>query len=97
MDRQKTRFKDLWRTNCQCLIEYDCIVADKDAEIAQLKCQLTARSDTVELPVSEQESHEPLSVGSIRPRVRMGKASPVDPFMGEEPEMSFDDWLPSLE
>jgi hypothetical protein len=28
---------------------------------------------------------------------RQGKAPPVDPFTGEDPEMRFEDWLPSLD
>ena len=29
-------------------------------------------------------------------RQRQGKAPPVDPFTGENPEIWFEDWLPSL-
>ena len=31
------------------------------------------------------------------PRLRRGKAPPVDPFMGEDLEVRLDEWLPSLE
>ena len=48
LSHQKTRYKGLWRANCQCLTEYDHIIADQDAEIEQLKSQLAERSETVE-------------------------------------------------
>ena len=30
---EKSRFQDVWRTNCQCLAEYDEVIVAKDLEI----------------------------------------------------------------
>ena len=38
---------------------------------------------------------EPVQLARLR--VHHGKAPPVDPFTGEEPDLCFDEWLPSLE
>ena len=105
LSHQKTRYKGLWRTNCQCLAEYDHIIADRDAEIEQLKSQLAARSDIAEPSVGGPDSRESLNLSGggegfgrvTGHRARRGKAPPVDSFTGEEPDVRFDDWLPSLE
>ena len=56
--------------------------------------------------MSQSDPHEPVSGtgrhggGLTQPprhKSRRGKAPPVDPFTGEEPEIRLDDWLPSLE
>ena len=41
---EKARFRESWRTNCQCLAEYDEVVAARDAEIEELKRQLHSLS-----------------------------------------------------
>ena len=48
LEDEKTRFRDLWRTNCRCLTEYDALVSPKDGEIEELKSQL--RSDPRDSP-----------------------------------------------
>ena len=105
VERQKTRLKELWRTNCQCLAEYDEVLTQKDAEIERLKQLLSEAGHRPGSPVSDSDPHESVSV-TTRPgggpahttgrRPRRGKAPPVDPFTGEEPETHLDDWLPSL-
>lgn len=38
LEDEKTRFCELlWRINCQCLAEYDVMIAAKDSEIEKLK------------------------------------------------------------
>ena len=103
VERQKTRLKELWCTNC--LAEYDEVLTQKDAEIERLKQLLSEAGRRPESQVSESDPHESVSV-TTRPgggpahttgrRPRRGKAPPVDPLTGEEPETRLDDWLPSL-
>ena len=40
LEDEKVRFRELWRTNCQCLAEYDAMVTAKDKEIKELEQQL---------------------------------------------------------
>ena len=44
---EKTRFGQLWRTNCRCLVDYDAMVVAKDSEIEELKQQLRAQAGSV--------------------------------------------------
>ena len=83
---EKARFRESWRTNCQCLAEYDEVIAARDAEIEELKRQLHSGL-----------SHTHHARGEPVLRARRGKAPPVDPFTGEDPEVRIDEWLPSLE
>ena len=98
LEQKKTRLRELWRTNCQCLSEYDELMAQQEAEIRRLKGLLATAGSRAESPVSEAGSQ---NGGDERPRAaaqrqRRGKAPPVDPFTGENPEIWFEDWLPSL-
>ena len=43
--------------------------------------------------VMKEASVEPAGVVSVQ---RKGKAPPIDQFTGENPEIRFEDWLPSL-
>ena len=102
VQREKTRFKELWRTNCECLSEFDEVVTQKDAEIRRLKQLLAEAGHRPQSPVSEHDPHESMVVSSgpivgLPKKSRRGKAPPVDPFTGEDPEIRLDDWLPSLE
>ena len=107
---EKTRFRELWRTNCRCLVEYDSILVTKDGEIEELKRQLRAQSGHTEAHPATVSPFvaivsSPGGVGRQREehrpvsvsRARKGKAPPVDPFTGEDLEVRLDDWLPSLE
>lgn len=110
LDREKTRFRELWRTNCRCLAEYDDMLMQKDLEIARLKPLLTEagheslskashRSESPvggSDPVSDTGRHEGGLALPTESKPRRGKAPLVDPFTGEEPEIRLDDWLPSL-
>ena len=44
LEEEKARFREWWRTNCQCLAEYDALISDKDSEIKELKKQLSSLS-----------------------------------------------------
>ena len=77
------------------------MIAARDVEIEVLKCQLHSLSVRSEPhpPVTHEtrlveESH---TSGEPVPRPRQGKAPPVDPFTGEDPEVRIDEWLQSLE
>ena len=104
LHEEKARIRDLWRTNCQCMAEYDDEIAAKDNEIEELRHQLSSRLEvhsvlphTAETRVrgDTRTGEEPLQpLGS---RARRGKAPPVDPFTGENLEIRIDEWLPSLE
>ena len=98
---EKARFCESWRTNFQCLAEYDEVIAARDAEIEELKCQLHSLSVRSEPhpPVTHEtqlveESH---TSGEPVPRARQGNAPPVDPFTREDSEVQIDEWLQSLE
>ena len=101
LDHEKTRVRELWRTNCQCLAEYDQLIGQQEAEIKRLKDLLATSSSRPDSPVSDASSystngdHELPCTATRKPR--RGKAPPVDPFTGENPEMRLDDWLPSLQ
>ena len=106
LEEEKVRFRDLWRTNCRCLAEYDALISAKDTEIKELKHQLLARSGSASPSAPDEALHLPSGGGTPRreepthpvaPRTRRGKAPPVDPFTGEDVEVRLDDWLPSLE
>ena len=45
LHEEKARIRDLWRTNCQCMAEYDDEIAAKDNEIEELRHQLSSRSE----------------------------------------------------
>ena len=106
----KVRFRSMWHTNCQCLAEYEEVIAAKDTEIEELKCRL--RSQAIVADPCSDELHLVASLearGRVQTRTReepvrpvasterRGKAPPIDPFMGEDPEVRIDEWLPSLE
>lgn len=44
LSEEKARFRNLWRTNCQCLAEYDEVIVAKDSEIEELKRQLSSHT-----------------------------------------------------
>ena len=106
LHNEKARFCESCRTNCQCLAEYDEVIAARDAKIEELKRQLhslSVRSEPHPPVTHETDYHEIRLVEELHtrgepvPRAHQGKTPPVDPFTGEDPEMHIDEWLPSLE
>ena len=90
IQRQKDRYKQLWSKNCLLLST----VEDKEEEICLLK-------EKISLP---EGAPGPTQVGTLTGTqtsqsqgYRRGTAPPVDPFSGDRPDLSFEDWLPSLE
>ena len=94
LERQRTKTRDLWRLNCEQLADFDSSLAEKDEEIASLKDEVSRLHRSSPSASSEATSAESGGV-PVSSRVRRGKASPVDPFTGEDPECRLD-WLPTL-
>ena len=99
LEAQKQKMREMWRTNCQVLTEYDELMSKQESEIAGLKSKLAKaalsnRSLSPASGCSKEEGQSGASVIVRRPR--RGKAPPVDSFTGENPEVRLDDWLPSL-
>lgn len=47
LSEEKAHFRNLWRTTCQCLAEYDEVIAAKDSEIEELKRQLSSHTGVI--------------------------------------------------
>ena len=104
---EKEKVKQLWRTSCEQVRSHDELISEKDAEIERLKRQLVGRESDKSSESTPSEPSEPgyddLSVADLElphtppARVqRRGKAPPINAFTGENPELTMDDWLPSL-
>ena len=95
LEAQKAKTRDLWRLNCEQLAEMDGSLVEKDEEISRLNDEVSRLHRSSPSDISESAS-----VGSggapVSSRVRRGKAPPVEPFTGEDPECRLDDWLPTL-
>ena len=94
---QTAKAKRFWAQKCEQLLAQEAIVEEKDAEITRLQAQISSCSVQTltegDTPNEDNASLRdvPLSQG------RRGKAPPVDPFKASDPEVRFDDWLPTLE
>ena len=85
LETQKAKTGDLWRLNCEQLAEMDGSLVEKDEEISRLKDEVARLRRSSPSDNSEGASVE--SGGAPVPsRIRRGKAPPVDPFTGEDPE-----------
>ena len=96
LQQEKNRVKNLWRTNCQQLGEFDVKISEKETEIEQLKSyiQKLEGKDTVapvpDIPLAVSPDRHEISDGTTPPqsvpeKKRKGKAPPVDSFTGENP------------
>ena len=94
--KEKARVKEFWRMNCVQLAEFDATLEEKDEEIAQLRRQLDGLPPPCVDHVPEDAEME-LERVAVVARPRRGRAPPVDPFTGENPEVRLEDWLPSLQ
>ena len=103
---EKEKCKEAWRLSCQQLAEYDDVLASKEEEIEVLKLRVKEvdstesterRSTYFSLPPTFEERRRPLDMMRASGATRKGKAPPVDFFTGEDPEVQFEDWLPTLE
>ena len=84
---------------CEQMVQSDNEIAEREAEISELRAKLAER-ESREIRVLEEgttsgEEHKPRpSPGRV---VHRGKAPPVDAFTGEEADLHLEDWLPTLE
>ena len=91
--------KSMWRMQCEQMVQCDNEIAEREAEIGELRAKL-AECESREMRVLEEgtasgEEHKLLpSPGWV---VHRGKAPPVDALMREEAELHLEDWLPTLE
>lgn len=107
LERQKLRTLDMWKINSAQLQQHDSEMYEKEEEIVLLKRQLEelgySRGLTHPTPRATADGVLTHTVsthtmgGPGEHKSRWGKAPPVDPFTGEDPNIMFDEWLPSLE
>lgn len=107
LERQKLRTLDMWKINSAQLQQHDSEMYEKEEEIVLLKRQLEelgySRGLTHPTPRATADGVLTHTVsthtmgGPGEHKSRRGKAPPVDPFTGEDPNIMFDEWLPSLE
>ena len=104
---EKEKVKQLWRTSCEQVRSHDELISVKDAEIEKLKRLLLRRESDKSSESAPSEpsdpGHDDLFMADLElphaPPVRVqrrGKAPPINAFTGENPELTMDDWLPSL-
>ena len=102
LKREREKMKSMWRMQCEQMVQCDNEIAEREAEISELRAKLAEHEshESREIRVLEEstasgEEHKPLpSPGRV---VHRGKAPPVDAFTGEEAELRLEDWLPTLE
>ena len=96
---KREKMKSMWRMQCEQMVQCDNEIAEREAEIVELRAKLleceSHGSSEMEEGVASAEEHKFLrSPGRV---VHRGKAPPVDAFTGEEAELRLEDWLPTLE
>ena len=96
---QTAKAKRFWTQKCEQLLTHETVVEEKDAEIARLQELISNRARTTTAAAAETLSEDNVSLSETEVvfRGRRGKAPPVDPFKGSDPELRFEDWLPTLE
>ena len=109
---QAAKVKRYWVQKCEQLLAHETVVKEKDAEIARLQEQISSHTPTTtrlqeqissRTPTTTMATGDALSEAnvslpeSVAVFQRRGKAPPVDSFKGSDPELRFDDWLPTLE
>ena len=92
----------MWQMTCEQSREQEELLAVQQKEIDRLKSHERTRAPTSphsEHTPSEHSSVEPSRSGHLldNPLVkRRGKAPPIDPYTGEDPEVRVNDWFPAL-
>ena len=104
--------KRYWAQKCEQLLAHETVVEEKDAEIARLQEEISSRTPTTTRLQEQISSRTPtttVATGDALSEAHVslpesaavfqcrGKAPPVDSFKGSDPELRFDDWLPTLE
>ena len=113
LKKEKERFHQAWKLNCEQVAEQDRILTAKEEEIKTLSQQLenlrgemgehatTSPTSPTSPPPPPPRSSERTAgappMGLPSREARRGKAPPIIPFSGESFDMQLDDWLPSLE
>ena len=97
-EKLRNKVKEMWKMNCAQLTQFDAILMEKEEEITSLKDKLAAGDRRLpqhfHTGEEEEEDTRVTTCGAYTPR--RGRAPPVDPFTGENPEVRLEDWLPSL-
>ncbi|XP_065915676.1 myosin-13-like [Dysidea avara] len=110
---ESSKSKRLWIQKCEQLLAHESEVVEKELEIARLRSvveELTCGDKRHEErgPTDERVSghdHCPSRTSTAQSntqlhdvnRGRRGKAPPIEYFTGENPEVTLDEWLPSLQ
>ena len=99
MQRQKERYTQLWRLNCEQLEEFDKTLEDKEEHIRSLFKKAQLEADTHRPIAAIPSATAPattLAPSTKAPAMNIGrrsKAPPVDQFSGNQPDLTFDDPL----
>jgi hypothetical protein len=104
LKQEREKAKRAWSMSCAQVTEQENFLAKKEDEIVELKKRLTAcmcnapsrshSSGSESDPVGHGDSPPIVHVESVK---RRRKAPPVDTFTGEDAEVRFEDWLPSMQ
>ena len=94
--RQTARYERLWERNCKQMREFERQLDEKDDEIQVLRNGHQKASVNNGDALSRTSSDTSVTLDGMRGQ-RKGKAPPVDAFDGEKPEITFQDWLPTLQ
>ena len=90
---QTAKVKQFWTQKCEQLLTHETVVEKKDGEIARLQELINNRARTTTAAAVETLSEDNVSLSEAGAvfRGRRGKAPPVDPFKGSNPELRFED------
>ena len=107
---ESSKSKRLWIQKCEQLLAHESEVEEKELEIARLRSvveELTCGDKRHEErgPTDERVSGHDHCLSTVESntqshdvnRGRRGKALPIEYFIGENPEVTLDEWLPSLQ
>ena len=98
VQHQTDRIKELWLKNCNLLGE----IEKRDDKIIDLegKLRLCKHPQPSPPPPSSSSGSNVSKSGNMHNGPlgqRRGRAPPVDPFWGDKEDLTFEDWLPTLE
>ena len=98
---EKEKYKAMWRMTCEQSREQEKLIAAQKEEIERLKLEGRLSHSPTPSETSLPAVVNPLPEVSLPSRTRVpaprrGKAPPIDPYSGEDPEVRIDDWLPAL-
>ena len=105
LQQEKEKGKQLWKLTCRQVTDREELLAAKDQEIEELQRQVRQEHSMVPRTNSRSSSEEkvpdpvtqqPPTNRTLRSAPRRGRAPPIDNYTAEDPEIRFDDWLPSL-